>query len=352
MFDGIFKMYFMWTWKSSQTMSSDDDDCCIVDNPPQSRNNVSRPVVDLQGRSVPSFKGDTFRKPATISDGKVKQDPTEKFVISMIRIAFREELEEEGAWLVDGTPIKVDENDPKLVKAMKEFFDEGEKVRRPWAFGVELEQSVKDDFAVIVKGLYPEQFTGRITGSDTDEDDLQSPQQALNPSGGAAVKEHKKRSARGAAGGAGKKRKELVGVQDVLFLQEQCAVEARYVLDYYNKVWEMLRVSELMNQAPENLQPVQQMLSNERTKMIQIAGKRLQDARTRTCDKTLKEALCTATHRLYVQIRGSSAVCRDLFKAWNKTEPVEGFEEWHKKTRATMQANIEQDMKDYAESEH
>ena len=111
---------------------------------------------------------------------------------------------------------------------------------------------------------------------------------------------------------------------------------------------ETLRVPDLKNQAPENLQPVQKMLSDERTKMTKIAGQPLQDARVRTCDKTLKEALCTATNRLYVQIRASSAVCRDLFKAWNETEPVEGFEEWHKKTRAKMQANIERDMKNYA----
>jgi hypothetical protein len=257
----------------------------------------------------------------------------------MLRITFREVLEEEGAWLVDGTSIEVDENDPELVKAMKEFFDKGEQVHRKWSLGVELEQSVKDDFAKIVKELYPEQFS-EVNGVQE------------NSPNHAAVKEHKKRSARGAAGGAVKKRKELDGVQDVLDLQEQCAVEARHVLDYYNKVWHTLRVSELMNQAPVNLQPMQKTLSDERTKMTKIAGQPLQDARVRTCDKTLNEALCTATHRLYREIRGSSAVCRDLFKAWNKSEPVEGFEEWHKKTRATMQAKIEQDMEAYAESEH
>ena len=263
----------------------------------------------------------------------------------MIRVAFREKLEEEGAWLVAGTSIKVDEKDPNLVKAMQDFFNKGEKARRKWALGVELNPNVISDFAEIVKRLYPEQF------SEVDGVEQDSPKE---PQSG---HERKKRSARGVAGGAGngKKRKELDGVQDVLFLQKQCEVEARHLLVYYNKVLEMLRVSELMNQAPANLQPMQKMLSNQRTQMTQIAGQPLQDARVRTCDKTLKEALCTATNRLYVQIRASSAVCRDLFKAWNETEPVEGFEEWHKEARATMQANIKKDMDAYASpnsSEH
>lgn len=354
----------MWTWKSSQTMSSDDDDWgCIVDDPQPSRNNVSRHVVELQGRTVQSFEGDTFETPATISDGKVKQDPEQKFVFTMLRIAFREVPEKKGAWLVDGTSIEVDENDPTLVKAMKKFFDKGEQVRRQWSLGVELSPAVKDDFAKIVKGLYPDEFPGKGTDEATISSEsalvgqVDCAEAAGGRAGGRAADHKSKKRARGAAAGASggaagastkpRRKKPLDGLREVLKTQHECEVEACHVLNYLSAGWNVLGVPKLNNRAPEVLQPTHDMLRDYIEQMTKIAGAPLQDASTRTCDKTLNASHCNAIKRLsYIHM--TQDVCMQLFRKWNEKDPHENFDEWHDGALEEMSANIAQDMEDYA----
>merc|ERR1711966_131549 len=133
-------------------------------------------------------------------------------------------------------------------------------------------------------------------GSDTEDDDKSD---GAGASGGAAGTRRKNR----------KKRKRLDGLQEVLKLQKRCAIEALQVHQYVVNAIEVLKVPTYNHEARDDLQPLQKVITDSVTALTKFAGNRPQTAKSRTCDETLNEALCTAIDRLN-NIRRHSLTCK------------------------------------------